>query len=165
MARAKAVCTCEKCGKTFYVTAVKSNLKERYSWEEWAQGYYRVCPECTAIKMAEENEEFAQQAEKYGLPPLEGSIKQVHWAYPIRTKMISEIDAYMDSVNARIEKRAISLTAENLAALAEYQAAADATRKIKYAGFWIDNRYYSAPQLLTAQVKYYRDRAKRKGEE
>ena len=46
MAKAIAVCVCEKCGQTFEKKVVKRNRAEADKWEEWASEHITLCPEC-----------------------------------------------------------------------------------------------------------------------
>lgn len=57
MAKGTATCKCEKCGKTFQKSKVCFNRREADSWEEWAEEYYTICPDCYAAQKAEEMEE------------------------------------------------------------------------------------------------------------
>lgn len=54
MAKARAICRCETCGKEFEKTAIKANCTEADNWEEWAQKNLTECPSCAGKRIHEE---------------------------------------------------------------------------------------------------------------
>ena len=89
MAKAKATCTCERCGAKFEKTVDKPNRAQADSWIAWAEQNIRVCPACyRAEKAAEAAAEIAKANAEIGLVELEGSPKQIAWASDIRDKFI-----------------------------------------------------------------------------
>lgn len=73
-----------KCGHTGTVQlfGTESDRKYRIAWYE----ENCVCPECFAAEQAAKRE---AEAQKYALPELVGSEKQVAWAEKIRSKFVS----------------------------------------------------------------------------
>lgn len=125
MAKAKAECTCKKCGNTFIVTAYRRNTTEAASFVAWAVENITECKECeTAEKKAE------MDKVKDGIPAqLTGSEKQIAWAEDIRAKLVSASRAY---ANSRKED------AEQAMAYVEWVVENKTDSR-----FWIDNRSLS----------------------
>ena len=90
MAKAIAICTCEKCGNTFERTNICYNRRDADSWEAWAKDHFTLCPECYAAEKA------AQMAEANDIREMHyGEYKQnfadcktVPGSYDPKTKMI-----------------------------------------------------------------------------
>ena len=143
MAKAIATCTCETCGKTFEVTSYKRNLKERYSWEEWAAEHYIKCPECQEREAEERATKLAKKAAAEGLPALIGTPKQRAWAEEIRTAFLAEMDKISEEAHNKIELRKAenkpTVKAEEGLEIFDKTLAYIIETK-KYASFWIDNR-------------------------
>ena len=83
MAKATAICTCKKCGKTFNKVATCHSRREADAYETYAASTYSVCPDCYR---AEQHEQATAEAAKVALPELTGSERQVAWAMDIRHK-------------------------------------------------------------------------------
>jgi hypothetical protein len=98
MAVAQATITCRQCGRQFEWRKKCYNRKDANREEEWAKGNISQCPDCwhkeqAAIKKKEEKERseaFAIELEKYQLPPLTGTEKQVEWATIIRNNSVGK---------------------------------------------------------------------------
>ena len=90
MARAIAICKCDKCGEEFTVTKTCMNRRDADSWEEWASRNYYECSSCyKERKRKEEAEAIASTSAKCGYPDFEkGSEKQKAWAAKIRYNML-----------------------------------------------------------------------------
>lgn len=94
MAKATAICTCKTCGKTFEMTATKSNMREARRWEAWAEETYTECYDCETERKARENEEAAKAS---GWAALEvGSPRQISWANNIRHDLMDQFFALGD---------------------------------------------------------------------
>jgi hypothetical protein len=102
---------------------------------------YGLCPDCYKAEKQGEEKSFA---EKYGLPELQGSEKQISWANKIRKEKIEAFEA---------EKPAIRKGAGDDFAdfLNEF---ADRYYKNKSASWWIDHREWRTfkKELLKAAV-------------
>ena len=129
MAKAKATCTCERCGATFTKTVDKPNRAQADSWIAWAEQNIRVCPACyRAEKAAEAAAEIDKAKAEIGLAELEGSPKQIAWAADIRGKFIV----------ASAERLARINDAEATARPARYRKLV--LQKEKNSHWWIENR-------------------------
>lgn len=105
MAKATAMCKCDKCGSEFVATATKYSRKEADSWEAWARDNYTTCSDCYQKEREEKKQaEAAAQAEQlngFGLKPLTGSEKQVAWATDIRSKFITRcLTGYPEAISS-----------------------------------------------------------------
>lgn len=129
MAKAKATCTCERCGATFTKTVDKPNRAQADSWIAWAEQNIRVCPACyRAEKAAEAAAEIAKANTEIGLAELEGSPKQIAWASEIRDKFIVASAARLARIN----------DANATARPARYRKLV--LQKEKNSHWWIENR-------------------------
>lgn len=91
--------TCEECGKKYEV-----QLFGKMENREWHLEHdTHICVDCTAKLRAKRNEEAAKANAEAGLPPLEGTPKQVAWAESIRVKMLEELTT--DNVIAWVTSR------------------------------------------------------------
>lgn len=89
MARAKATCTCSKCGGTF--EKVKYNCANRSDadrWEAWAVEYFDTCPDCWKQEQKEASEKVHQKQMEYGFAELRGPEWLVQKAVEQRQKFI-----------------------------------------------------------------------------
>jgi hypothetical protein len=99
MAKASVKIVCEDCGKVFTWERKCFNRKQADETEEWAKDHVTQCPSCygkmmsaIARKKAEkESKAFAPLLEKYNLPLLTGTEKQVAWADTIRNNAIGKL--------------------------------------------------------------------------
>lgn len=129
MAKARAMCTCERCGATFTKTVDKPNRAQADSWIAWAEQNIRVCPACyRAEKAAEAAAEIDKAKAEIGLAELEGSPKQIAWAADIRGKFIV----------ASAERLARINDAEATARPARYRKLV--LQKEQSSHWWIENR-------------------------
>jgi hypothetical protein len=82
-------------------------IKSRDSYVEWASTG-RDCPDCVKKEKEEarkrELESAKKEAEKEGLPALEGSPKQTAWAESIRIKMLEELYILVGKMTQHMEK-------------------------------------------------------------
>ncbi len=119
--------TCPICGKEYEVTKKCYNSREAQNWEEYMSGIEdRMCPEC--YKESKKNE-LLKNVEKYNLPELVGTEKQVAWAEDIRAKLVSKVskptEKFFELVNAKTSAK-----------------------------WWIDNRYIqTVRELAVALIK------------
>lgn len=82
---AKAQCHCAVCGNDFEIKVKRRNKEEATSFEEWAAKNITVCRECERkMKKKEDHERALKNSD--GLPALEGTEKQIAWAFDIRGK-------------------------------------------------------------------------------
>lgn len=82
---AKAQCHCKVCGNDFEVKVKRRKSEEAASFEEWAAKSITVCRDCERkIKKEEDHKRALENSD--GLPALEGTEKQVAWAFDIRGK-------------------------------------------------------------------------------
>lgn len=121
MARAKAQCTCERCGQEFVKIAYKRNRAEAASFEKWAEENITLCPDCWKA------EQDSKAVEGLALPALTGIPKQIAWAESIRVKMIRK--AREDAHGLEGEEKA--LADGYIKHIAEGK---------EESRFWIDNR-------------------------
>lgn len=132
MARAKAVCTCKKCGKVFVKYADKHSREEANSWEAWAVENFTICPDCA--------EEVAQEkAASNGLAELSGTPKQIAWANKIRDQFASDCQKDLKEIDP-----------------AGLEMFKDFLNKIfttkTNAGWWIDHRNNSHVNMLNRMI-------------
>jgi endogenous inhibitor of DNA gyrase (YacG/DUF329 family) len=102
MAKASVEMTCPTCGKTYTWSTTKYNRKEADSWESWASGQERECPECYAETMRKQREAEAQEKmekAKEGFLKIDldtlnlgGSEKQNAWAKKILAELIATLE-------------------------------------------------------------------------
>ena len=91
----KVTITCERCGKQHEYSTSKRNEKDAEWWKSWAEGHYKLCPDCEyeAYKERKENERNERVKAflgKYTLPELKGTPKQIAWAERIRIERIDQ---------------------------------------------------------------------------
>lgn len=151
MAKARATCTCATCGKTFEVTAYKSNSREARKFEEWAEANITECRDCEQKRLAEkyaaENAMAAKAAADKDWPELTGSEKQIAWANTIREAGMTEL------------LRKLGLAKKHTDYTGEMDRISDiAVREMinnTKASWWIDNRNYidSAFRALCRRIK------------
>ncbi len=139
MAKARATCTCERCGAAFYVEATRASRKSADEWEEWAAGNYTVCRECEAKEYAELAEKAAKQAQEDGLPALRGTERQVAWAEQIRQNKLVVLNALADELVEKGKPKA----AQKAASVTEYIMHTKAAAR-----WWIDNLDTTARRLV-----------------
>lgn len=146
MAKARAMCTCERCGATFTKTVDKPNRAQADSWIAWAEQNIRVCPACyRAEKAAEAAAEIDKAKAEIGLAELEGSPKQIAWAADIRGKFIV----------ASAERLARINDAEATARPARYRKLV--LQKEKSAHWWIENRIPLEAGQIPVPAKKFAD--------
>ena len=140
MAKARATCRCETCGKEFEKTAIKQNRRDADSWETWAASYYDECDECREKRIMEEREAVSkaasENAKEIGLPTLIGSEKQVAWAETIRMEGLESLQAKIDQekeLAASGRERHVKRY-DDLVEFQKWILTKDEAR------FWIDNR-------------------------
>lgn len=158
MAKAKAICTCERCGKTFEVTTIRSNRRDADSWERWAAEHYTLCDACTELERKEEAAKLAAQAAADGLPALVGSEKQVVWAEQLRAAALAAVGAQLAHVREKGYKDHRYATVADLwnmpdtpAGLMEWEKAfAHILKTQNQARFWIDARH---PDILEGRIE------------
>ena len=63
MAKARAICTCKRCGQTFTREAYKRNTREAAAWEAWAVDHFDTCPDCYRAEAREAEKEKGLQVE------------------------------------------------------------------------------------------------------
>ncbi len=149
MAKAIAICTCERCGKTFEKHAVKYNSKEADSWESWAADHYTVCPECEEAEYQAKIAEQKAQDEKDGLPELIGTVKQVNWAVEIRHVLLTQIDHEMDRARKDMENPEDEQCKKEYSDMIEqYEITSAYIMSQTSASWWINHRNYSGHFLL-----------------
>lgn len=144
MAKARAICTCRVCGKTFEKTTIRGNRHDADSWEKWAESTFTICPECERKEREAKAAELAKQAEADGLPALVGSPKQIVWAEQIRADYMESSAKAFDEILEKIRRR--KEAGKDVEALELGAKRFDATRTFlltteKSAHWWIDNRY------------------------
>ena len=92
MARAIAMCKCEKCGKEFQKIQYLQNRKSANEWQKWAEANITLCEECYKEEREAErkaaDEKAAKENAELGLPTLVGSEKQIAWAEKIRNEYV-----------------------------------------------------------------------------
>lgn len=63
MAKARAICTCKRCGQTFTREAYKRNTREAAAWEAWAVDHFDTCPDCYRAEAREAEKEKGLEVE------------------------------------------------------------------------------------------------------
>lgn len=160
MAKATATCTCKKCGKTFYKTAIKRNRDDANSWEQWVEAHCDICPECEAAERAEKAAELAKLAKEDGMPELRGSAKQCVWAEQIRSDMIAEFESLRSKASASIDPKDTAEAKRCNRQIELFDEGVDYILNNKdKASWWIDNRGAYLPRLVEAAVKEKRETA------
>lgn len=111
MSKATATCTCEKCGKTFEITAYRRNRADANEFEKWVKDTITICQDCERL---EKDQAIRSKAEELGLPALTGSEKQIKWAMSIRDEFLSDAERWEarfgdDIASADIFKRQIKI--------------------------------------------------------
>lgn len=91
MAQASVKIKCRVCGTDFIVSRTCRNRLEAEGWEKWAFEHYNTCKDC--LDKAKLHE-AAEKAIASGLPPLEGSDKQILWASELRDGFKSDADTF-----------------------------------------------------------------------
>lgn len=87
MAKATVTYTCASCGGTFEKSVIKRNRTVADQWEDWAAENITECPQCYAARTrAEKLADISSRAAD--LPALQGTEKQVAWAFQLRDDMI-----------------------------------------------------------------------------
>lgn len=96
MARAIAMCRCEKCGKEFQKINYLQNRKSADEWQKWAEANITFCEDCYKEEREAErkaaDEKAAKENAELGLPALVGSEKQIAWAEKIRRDFVVEAE-------------------------------------------------------------------------
>ena len=124
----------------------REQIYGKYSYREWliAKKSEEICPECWEEVLEKKHKEEAEKARKlaqeYGLPSLEGTEKQVHWAETIRRQKIDEIQTAIDGIEEiddNHKKAKLELTELFQRVMAKSSAA-----------WWIDNRSGGAKYFL-----------------
>ena len=126
MAKAVALCTCEKCGCQFKRVAYKQNRRDANDWEAWAVENITLCGDCWKAERDAEVEKKAADLNN-GLESITiGTEKQIAWALKIRGSAVTKF--------AEMRKRIRS----------EYMDKFDLyvmnTLGVPYARYWIDHR-------------------------
>ena len=95
--------TCPICGKEYEISKKFASGKEARNWEEFMSGTENgMCPECYKES---KKKELLESVEKYNLPELTGSEKQIAWAEEIRAKLVSKVskptEKFFELVNTK----------------------------------------------------------------
>lgn len=134
MAKYKLTYSCGHAGQ-LELYGKESERQNRLTWLAKAG----LCPDCMAIKMAEQDKAAAEQAKEKGRLALHGSKKQVTWAYSIRERLMTELEDMMPKV---LKDKAELLDTIH-SSLSDQD---DAT-------WWINHREYSLNMLLSEYIK------------
>lgn len=121
---------------------------------EWKKerAFEKMCPDCWEVHLKEErerkNREAEEKAKEMELPELTGSDKQIAWANTLRQKLIDGFERELvDYENRQIKsyyKMNISNIKENeIKQIRDYILENKTSSK-----FYIDNRYYSARDII-----------------
>lgn len=81
MAKAKAHCTCEVCGKQFERTHTCGNRRDADSWTQWAESNFTLCSSCYAKKKEQEEKDAGLIAKIRLGNPYESDIKMLAVLY------------------------------------------------------------------------------------
>lgn len=146
MAKATAICTCEKCGNTFKREKICYNRAEANSFEVWAVANCTECPDCyKERKQAEretENKAVEEKASELSLPELSGSPKQIAWASTIRAKIIVALN----------EQKADEAHQEALKDFIAWVISSYTDAR-----YWIDHRFDSVTEFMRREVRKYKE--------
>lgn len=94
MAKARAICKCEKCGAEFVREKICRNRAEADNFEKWAVENFTLCGACW--KKEQDEKAAAKDAE---FPPIKvGSEKQIAWAIKIRLAAVEKLRDYIQPV-------------------------------------------------------------------
>lgn len=133
MAKAKAVCTCKKCGKEFVKEVFGPTRKDANSKAEWAAETFDLCSDCWK---AEKEEAMMKRAEK--LPQLEGSEKQIAWAIKIRDKFMPFLAKAEKVFEAEVAHAKDAKEDINMDGVERMRKAHKRLREMKSARVWIE---------------------------
>lgn len=156
MASAIANCECEVCGKEFYKEVWAKGCRNCEEKKEWAESFFTVCPECEKKQQEEARAKRIQAAIDAGLPPLEGTEKQVKWASDIRDEWVdwlsNELDGYRIETQSGMDGK--DKTPDYLKHLRFANDIApylmDFVKTKVKASWWIDNRDKYGSYMLRA---------------
>lgn len=119
---------------------------------EWrlAREEEKLCPDCYQKQLEEErkkqNEEAAKANQEAGLPPLEGTEKQIAWAETIRKQIIESVEK---NIFGRMDSEKIK---EHPETYERFSKSFESLKRHTDASWWIDNRnatdFYSLQALL-----------------
>ena len=113
------------------------------------------CPDCWKKQQDEEREKENAAAiaenQAAGLPPLEGTEKQVPWAEAIRSKSLKKIEAYLQSPREDWEEELLSQEGIEVG-LKSIRTRTDATWWIDQRGE-VENKHYYALMLLKEEYE------------
>lgn len=105
---------------------------------------YGMCSDCFKAQQAEADKAIS---DKYSLPELTGSEKQINWAKRIRVEKIADLEKLFDSW-------ASQRTAANSAQIdAVVSSVIEFVRKQTSAAWWIDNRELNNKKLVKEAMK------------
>jgi hypothetical protein len=119
---------------------------DRQRYIAWA-GLNASCPACTAANAATA---LADLEAEYGLPPLDGSLKQIDWSRQIRADKIREFVVLMDKQRAAVREDKLELFDVQNAVVITAMCGVTAAK------WWIDHRddgAFSVARQLFAQAK------------
>ena len=144
MARREAECTCKTCGEIFYKMMYGRNVRDAESKVEWAESFFDECEDCHRKRLEDERIKRMQDAIESGLPPLEGTQKQIVWASDLRDGVLQRVDKNFDLIKEVLDAggykdedtqaRAVRYMHDVFPAFSEF------VNTLTSASWWIDNR-------------------------
>lgn len=123
MAKATAICKCEKCGETFTKVKICNSRREANEWERWAESNCTLCPECySKAKEAEyaathsiKEMHYSEYKRNYS------NCKTVAGSYNSKTKTIK---VYVDAIDVEEYTRAANASKSEIFKVAHQMAKA-----------------------------------------
>lgn len=140
------------CGHNGIIYLIGKHKDRQWRLEREAE---KLCSECWKKQREEERqrEDAAATTENRaaGLPPLEGTEKQVPWAEAIRKSLLSRIESHIREITRNERTARIATRLYNFDP-AKVDVALESIRSRKAASWWIDNRGGDAHSALTSDT-------------
>jgi len=128
------------------------SMEREVKYSEKSTEKYWSAKECTACWKSEQDTLKEAVGEKYLMPELQGSEKQVSWATQLRATKVLELESFISDLITQLidgsdfdhDSKEVVLTQESLNAKLGYLV------RVLQAKFWIDTRGYAPGYLLSA---------------
>ncbi len=104
MAKAVAICTCERCGKTFERSNKLQNRSMADSWKEWAEEHFTVCSECWQAERQEAERQATEATNNLYGDITVGTPKQIAWAVKIRRQAAERLEPLVKRLKSEYQE-------------------------------------------------------------
>jgi len=134
------------CGCTGFV-----DLIGKQSDREWKlrAAENRLCPECEKEEREKKNKALKERSQSLNLPELQGSDKQVEWAYALRFELIEKVDKYIESFKENLaDHEKLNKVIQTIQTVIDYIL----QHKVK-ASYFIDRLNQSAHVILSESTR------------